>query len=153
MRCRKEPDERPFPVGYAEFPWSPLPARDGVPGGKIHRSAKAPNCSYFTNWRTTDDKITWDIAVVASGDYEATVYYTCPADDVGSTVELSFNGSKIQGKVQEAFDPPFIADKDRVKREAESYVKEFKPLRLGVLRLEKGRGPLTLRAWTFPASK
>ena len=27
------PDNRPFPVGYAEFPWTPLPARDGVPHG------------------------------------------------------------------------------------------------------------------------
>src|SRR5690606_13028358 len=24
-------DDRPFPVGYAEFPWTPLPARDGKP--------------------------------------------------------------------------------------------------------------------------
>src|SRR5262249_25819407 len=40
---------RPFPVGYREFPRTPLPARDGVPHGGIQRSARAPNCSFFTN--------------------------------------------------------------------------------------------------------
>lgn len=31
-------------------------------------------------------------------------------------------------------------------RQAESYVKDFKPLRLGTIELSKGRGLLTLRA-------
>src|SRR5207249_1631753 len=39
------PDGRPFPVGYAAFPWTPLPARDGVPHGGIRRSSSAPNSS------------------------------------------------------------------------------------------------------------
>jgi len=43
-------DNRPFPIGYAEFPTTFLPARDGVPHGNVRRSARAPNCSYFTNW-------------------------------------------------------------------------------------------------------
>ena len=37
------PDDRPYPVGYAEFPWTPLPARDGVPHGGVERSSGAPN--------------------------------------------------------------------------------------------------------------
>ena len=28
-------DNRPFPVGYARFPMTPLPARDGVPHGGV----------------------------------------------------------------------------------------------------------------------
>jgi len=35
---------------------------------------------------------------------------------------------------------------DRVPRKSESYVKDFKPLRLGTFDLKPGRGPLTLRA-------
>jgi arylsulfatase A-like enzyme len=146
-------DDRPFPVGYPEFPATPLPARDGVPGGNVRRSAPAPNCSYFTNWLTTEDKITWDIAVATRGDYEAVAYYTCPEKDVGSTVELSFRGAKIRGKVEPAFDPPFVPDMDRVKRQGESYVKEFRPLRLGVFHLEQGRGLLTLRAPEVPGKQ
>jgi len=146
-------DDRPFPVGYREFPTAPLPARDGVGWGSIRRSAPAPNCSYFTNWRSTEDKITWDIEVATSGDYEAVVYCTCPKGDIGSTVELSFGGSRIQGKVEQAFDPPPVDNMDRVPRQGESYVKEFRPLRLGVFHLEKGRGLLTLRALKVPGGQ
>ncbi|MFH1717040.1 MAG: arylsulfatase [Planctomycetota bacterium] len=144
-------DDRPFPVGYAEFPTTFLPARDGVPHGNIQRSGKAPNCSYFMNWVNADDKITWDIEVASTGDYEAVIYYTCPAKDVGSTVELSFNKRHIRGKVSEAHDPPAVgAEFDRFDRGGESFVKDFQPLRLGVFRLEKGRGELTLRATDVP---
>ena len=140
-------DDRPFPVGYAEFPTTILPARDGIPHGNIQRSANAPNCSFFTNWKTADDKITWDIEVANSGNYEAVIYYTCAEQDVGSTIELCFTRSRMQGKVSEPHDPPLIgAEFDRVPRAGESYVKDFRPLRLGVLGLENGRGELTLRA-------
>ncbi len=144
-------DDRPFPVGYRAFPATPLPARDGVPHGNVRRSARAPNCSFFTNWVSTEDKITWEVEVAKTARYEAVIYYTCPKEDVGSTVELSFNGSRIEGRVTEPHDPPLRgAEHDRVGRGGESYVKDFKPLRLGVGQLKKGRGTLTLRAIEVP---
>jgi hypothetical protein len=144
-------DDRPFPVGYPELPTTPLPARDGVPHGNIRRSGSAPNCSFFTNWLSKEDQITWDIEVATTGNYEAVIYYTCPKDDVGSTVELRFNKSTVQGKVSEPHDPPLVgAEFDRVPRGGESYVKDFRPLRLGTFQLEKGRGELTLRALDVP---
>jgi hypothetical protein len=144
-------DNRPFPVGYPEFPLTQLPARDGVPHGAIRRSAGAPNCSYFHNWTRPEDSITWDIEVATSGRYEATVLYACAPADVGSKIELSFNGSRIQAAVSEANDPPLHgAEHDRVPRKGESYVKDWKPLRLGTLELQAGRGPLTLRALQIP---
>lgn len=148
-----EKDDRPFPVGYREFPTTPLPARDGVASGKIRRSSGAPNCSYFTHWQSTEDKITWDIEVHTAGEYEAVVYYTCPDRDTGSTVELSFGGSAVRGKVAEGFDPPLIDNMDRVPRGGESYVKDFRPLRLGTFRLEKGRGQLAIRAVNIPGGQ
>ena len=147
-------DDRPFPVGYRECPLTQLPARDGVPHGGIQRSAGAPNCSYLVNWTRPEDTITWDIEVAAAGRYEALIYYACPQVDVGSTVELSFNGSRIEGAVAEANDPPLRgAENDRVPRQSESYVKDFQPLRLGVLDLKAGRGPLTLRAMKVPGKQ
>ncbi len=92
-----------------------LPARDGVPHGSVQRSAPAPNCSFFTNWTSPDDSITWDIEVATAGKYEAVIYYTCPAADVGSTIELSF-GSRCRA-VSRRIDPPLI-DNDRVPRQA-----------------------------------
>jgi hypothetical protein len=42
---------------------------------------------------------------------------------------------------------------DRVPRRGESIMKEFRPLNLGTMRLEKGRGPLTLRALQIPGKQ
>jgi hypothetical protein len=40
--------------------------------------------------------MTWDIAVQTTGDYAVALYYTCSFADAGSTIELSFNGSRLQ---------------------------------------------------------
>jgi hypothetical protein len=144
-------EDRPFTVGYSEFPTTHLPARDGVPHGRVRRSAPAPNCSFFTNWIGLDDFITWDIEVATSGRYEAVVHYTCAAADVGVTIELSCGDGRATCKVTEAHDPPLRgAENDRVPRKGESLVKDFKPLRIGELELRQGRGLLTLRALEVP---
>jgi arylsulfatase A-like enzyme len=144
-------DDRPYPVGYAEFPRTPLPARDGVPHGGIKRSAGAPNCSYFVNWMRLDDHMTWDITVNTTADYEVEILYTCPVADAGSTIELEFNGAKISGPVTPGWNPPLYTNQDTIARPpGESKMKEFRALTLGTMRLEKGRGPLTLRALKVP---
>lgn len=143
----KHDDGRPYSVGYPERPLTMLPARDGVPHGNVRRSAGAPNCSFFKNWTSTDDSMTWDIEIHTAGKYEAIVHYTCPQPDVGSEVELEFKNSRLRAKVSEANDPPLVgAENDRVPRNGESYVKDFKPMSLGVFELPAGRGLLTLRA-------
>ena len=145
------PLAQPFPVGAGgfAFPNTPLPARDGVPHGGIKRSSNAPNCSYFVNWTTREDTMTWAIEVATAGKYEATLLHT--AAKAGATVELEFNGSKLTGKVPAVWNPPLYTNQDTLARPpAESRMKEFRPLNLGVMRLEKGRGLLTLRALEIP---
>ncbi len=136
--------DRPFTVGYAES--TTLPARDGVPHGTIRRSSKAPNNSFFVNWTRDDDSITWDIEVGTAGRYRATVFYTCPDPNVGAIVRIACNNSSTETTVTEAFDPPlWDKSKERV-AESHYFVKDFKPLELGVLTLKKGRDTLTLTA-------
>jgi hypothetical protein len=147
-------DPRPLPVGFPAFPVTQLPARDGLPHGKVTRSARAPNCSYFMNWTDTADRITWDVDIATTGRYEAVLFYTCPAADVGAKFELRLNEATIEGTVSEPHDPPLQGtENDRVPRAGESYVKDFKPMRLGTLDLKKGRGELTLRALQIPGSQ
>ncbi len=148
-------DDRPFPVGHRAFPITWLPARDGVAHGHIKRSSAAPNCSYFTNWTSTDDSITWDVEVMTDGRYQAEVYYTAAAEDTGATLELDLGGRQVLARVSEPFDPPLRgAEHDRVKRNnGESFVKDFRPLRLGILNLVKGRGLLTIRARDIPGQR
>ncbi len=137
------PDDRPFPVGHTEL--TILPARDGVPHGGVQRSARAPNCSYFTNWTSTDDAITWDIEVAEAGDYEISVHYA--AAEAGATIEASFQGVSVNGEVSEVHDrPAYGAEADRVPRISESLVKDFRPLSLGRASLPKARGALMLKA-------
>jgi arylsulfatase A-like enzyme len=144
---RSRYDDRPYPVGYPEFPRTPLPARDGVPHGTVRHSASAPNSSYFVNWTKPDDSMTWNVEVHTTGNYEVMIQYTCPLPDAGSTIELSFKGNKLTGKVAPGWDPPLYTNQDTIPRPAaESKMKPFHPLKLGTIRLEKGRGLLTLRA-------
>ena len=139
-------EHRPFMVGYPGSTDTQLPARDANFLGTIKRSSIHPNCSYFTNWTQTNDRITWNVEIATEGKYQAELYYTCPKADVGSIVELSFNGQKVQGTVIQAHDPPVQgAENDRIRR-SESYVKDFRPMVLGSINLLKGTGTLTLRA-------
>ena len=95
--------------------------------------------------------MTWDVDVKTSGKYLVTVYYTCRKGDEGSAIELSLNQSKISGRVQPGWDPPLYTNQDTIPRpRAESQMKEFRPLELGVVQLEKGRGLLTLKATGIP---
>ena len=138
-------DGRPFPVGHAQI--THLPARDGIGHGNIQRSARAPNCSFFTNWTSTDDRITWDIEVAQGGRFQASVYYTCAKADTGSVIQLVWGDHQAEARVSPAHDPPLRgAESDRTPRGSESLVKDFRPLDLGVLDMPQGRGLLTLRA-------
>ena len=135
---------RPFTVGYAES--TTLPARDGIPHGTIQRSSRAPNNSFFTSWTNQDDAITWDIKVDSAGEYRATVFYTCPAPNVGARIRLAWGASTTEATVTEAFDPPlWDKSKERVAK-SHYFVKDFKPLDLGLLTLKAGRDQLTLTA-------
>jgi arylsulfatase A-like enzyme len=146
-------DDRPFLIGHADYKYTQIPARDGTPHGNIKRSNRFPNCSYFTNWTNTDDRITWNAEVAAGGTYEVEIYYACPAADVGSTIELSFNDSRLRGQITEAHDPPLRGgEHDRVPRK-ESYVKDFQPLKLGTINLTQGQGELTLTAVAMPGKQ
>lgn len=144
-------DPRPVPVGYREFPITMLPARDAEPHGNVKRSDDAPNCSYFVNWTGKDDRMVWLVDVHTAGTYEASIDYTCPMDDAGSTVELSFKDAHLAGKVEPGWDPPLNTNQDTLPRpNGESQMKEFRTLTLGEITLPAGKAPLTLRALRIP---
>ena len=139
-------DERTMPIGHPDFKYTQIPARDGKGYGNIKRSNRWPNCSYFTNWSSTDDFISWDVDVIENGSFEVVIYYTCKEEDLGTTLELRCNDNYVVKKVTSANDPPLIGSKmDRIPR-GESYVKEFKPLHMGQIVLKKGNAKLVLKS-------
>jgi arylsulfatase A-like enzyme len=139
-------DSRPFTIGHPEFKTTQLPARDGIAHGAIERSNKYPNCSFFTNWKSIEDTITWDIEVMSDGDYEVIMYYSCAEKNVGSTLFLEFGTGKLSKTITAFHDPPLQGmENDRIPR-IESYIKDFKPVSMGVVKLKKGKGQLKLGA-------
>lgn len=147
-------DPRDFPVGYREFPRTWLPARDGVGHGNIKRSAPAPNCSYFVNWISTEDRITWDLRVETAGQYQVNMDYTCVETDVGSLVELSAGDAKLTSTVSQAWNPPLITDQDVIPRPAaESILKKFRTKDFGTMELKAGTTQLSVRALSIPGKE
>ena len=150
-------DDRPFVIAHPGAKRTQIPARDATVHGGLKRSNKFPNCSFFTNWTKTEDKLTWEVEVGASGKYLVEMWYTCPKKDLGSVVQLSFTNKgsfvSVGNLVQQANDPPLRGmENDRSPR-TESYVKAFKPMKLGVIELKKGKGALTLQALKIPGSQ
>lgn len=144
-------DTRPFVIGHPQELYSKLPARDADISGSIERSNRYPNCSYFTNWKGLDAKITWNVEVEESGLFEAFIYYTCDKRNIGSIFNLGTNreGESLDFTLTEVNDQPMLgADLDRVPRE-ESYVKGFHPCSVGLIPLSKGTATLTLQAQTI----
>lgn len=139
-------DDRPFIVGHPDSPYTQIPARDGIAHGTIQRSNRFPNCSYFTNWTSIDDRITWPVEVPADGSFFVDLYYTCKPENTGCVMELSLGEDKVSREITASHAPPEVgAQQDRVVRQ-ESYVKDFTPVRMGILKLHQGSGELTLKA-------
>ena len=139
-------DHRTFTIGHPNWKYNQLPARDASFYGTIKRSNKWPNCSYLTNWTSTEDSITWEVDLLEDGEFEAVVYYTCSKENIGSEIELRFNQSSIKSTVNIAHDPPLVGEKkDRYKRDV-SFTKDFIPLKMGTIKLKKGKGNLSLKA-------
>lgn len=148
-----EKDTRTFTIAHPDYTWTQIPARDGTGHGALKRSSIHPNCSFYTNWTSLADSITWEAESLSEGDFEVIIYYTCPANDIGSTFELSFGNEKLVSRITEAHDPPLTGmENDRDPR-TESYVKDFKPLNMGTIHLEKGIHTLTLKALQIPGSQ
>ncbi len=141
---------RSFTLGHPNFKYTQLPARDAYTSGNIKRSNRFPNCTYFTNWKEISDKIIWNVDILSPGEYNVTLYYTCPAKDTGSVIELKYKKARLSAQIKQPHNPPlFTRQQDRVER-MESHIKAFLPMNLGKIKLEKGQGKLTLRATSIP---
>ena len=147
----KAHEKRPFIIAYPGSPLTQLPARDAIASGKIKRSNKFPNDSYFLNWTRTEDKITWNAIAGDSGIFEVTVYHA--AATAGSKMRLSFNGNHLDFTVPNPHVVPIEGKEDDRSPRMESYTKAWKPLKAGQLHLKKGRGTMTLKALEIPGKE
>ncbi len=148
-----EKDERTFPLGHPDFTHTQIPARDGIAHGHVERSNRFPNNTFFRNWTSINDSITWEVEVMKGGTFEVEIYYTCSTKDVGSTFEIRVGDAILHGEITEGHDPPLTGmEHDRHPRQ-ESYVKDFRPLKVGVITLQQGVQTLRIKAKKIPGEK
>lgn len=135
-----------------------LPARDARLVGGLQRSSRHPNCSFITNWTDKDDNIVWSIEVSEAGIFDVEALYTCDANQVGSTINLSVRSGEVETsalkvQINRPHESPLIgAAEDRVPR-TESLVKDFGRLKLGTIKLTPGNSQLTLAATDIAAQQ
>lgn len=148
------PDQKQaFTAGHPEYTFTQLPARDAIATGSIERSNRWPNCSYYSNWTSTNDSIYWDVDVLKPGLYQATLYYTCAEENTGVALRLSANGTAIDFQINKTHDPPLKGARyDRSPRNV-SFDKDWKPLKAGNLQLKRGQQRLTLSAKDIPGTQ
>ena len=145
--------ERLFPVGHPSMHFTQLPARDANATGNITRSNRWPNCSFFTNWVSSEDSIYWNVEVIEAGKYEVEIYYTAPPSSIGTEIILSSNGNMVSSTIDNAFQSELSGMKyDRIPRK-ESYVKKFTSKNLGIIELDGESTQLTLKANNMTGKK
>jgi hypothetical protein len=143
-------DQRPFLLGHETYRYTQVPARDATFTGKMQRSNRYPNCSFLRNWTSTEEIVSVDAVVAASGKYRVLLQYACPAEDIGAEMRLTIGSSKLDFLVTDAADPPIRgSENDRVQR-AESYVKDFPTIEIGTIELTEGERGLTLQPLSIP---
>ncbi|MDF1574177.1 MAG: arylsulfatase [Bacteroidales bacterium] len=147
-----EEDPRPFYLGHPALKYTQIPARDGTAHGQIERSNRWPNCSFFTNWISKDDSLSWQVEVPQEGTFKVALYYTCPEGDEGSRILLSVGESYLESKITEAFDPPLRGMEEDLTPRMESYVKDWKEMDMGTIDLTKGTFQMSLKALDMPGN-
>ena len=147
----KTPIVRPaIPVGYAERPAAELPAPEAYFTGDIgwyNRFGFAHD--WLTGWTDIADTIWWEVDVVTTGRYEATISYTCPPEAVGTRLQVEAAGSSVEGILRRVYNPE---PRQRSTRHPKKrFVQTFATERLGEIRLDSGPQRITLRALNRPA--
>jgi hypothetical protein len=81
------------------------------------------------------------------------MHYGCAKENVGAKIKLSCGDGSVTTTISKPHDPPLRGDEnDRVKR-MESYVKDFRSMKLGTIKLKPGRAELTLQALEIPGKE
>jgi arylsulfatase A-like enzyme len=139
-------DIRPLIIGHPAIATTQLPVSEGTAHGNIKRSNQHPNDSHMTNWLNNEDFISWEVALEQEGDFEINLYYACSKDNVGTELSMYFGDTSLTNKISKENNVPLIGmEHDNVPRE-ESYIKDFQPLKLGVVHLKAGSGTLKVQS-------
>jgi arylsulfatase A len=100
---------------------------------------------WLTNWKGTDDKITWDLDVIDPGSYEVVFEYQASEAQLGTEVILKHGLTETPFGISEAFTGELIPSPDRIVRK-EAPENTWGRLLIGKIELQKGKTNLSLFA-------
>jgi arylsulfatase A-like enzyme len=149
----QEPIVRPpIPVGYSERPFVELPAPEAYFSGGIRWYNQWGFAhDWLTGWSKTEDRIWWEIDVVAAGRYEASIQYTCPAKSVGTALHIEVGDASLEGSLEREYNPKPRQRPTRSPKKRS--IQTFATQSLGEIDLQAGRQQIIIRASTMPGDR
>ncbi len=135
-----------IPAGFAEYDQVHLTVQeaDFTDSLKFKEGHGWAN-DWLVNWKSDQDRISWNLTVKDSTTYRVLVKYTVPAADLGSQLVVTTGDQAVQATIDKAFDPEYLPSPDRVPR-IEVFEKMWATLDLGKIQLVPGANSLQLQA-------
>lgn len=144
---------QPIQLGYELAPVVQLSAHEAVlSGGLAFRYKAGWNHDWITNWKKIEDSAGWEVKVVKKGNYKISLKYACPSKDLGSVIEVSIGGKKINKKITESQEIKILEAKENRIPSSNSFA-EWRIIEAGSLNLDEGIYPVKLRALKIPGNQ
>jgi hypothetical protein len=151
-----EEGNQPFPVGHKSGTLTQLPIRDAIAVGHLKRTARPPNSSWFTNWISTDDAVTWAVEIHESARYTAELFYTCKKENAGVVIQLEGLGGPENAVIQREMpvhESEIIGPEQDRDLRPEAYEQNWGRVSLGTIKLDKKMTQLKLTAPKIPGTE
>ncbi len=144
-----------LPVGHSQTGTVALQAEDSrLRGGLEFRRKQGWAHDSVLNWRSSDDRVSWNIDVLQSGHYEIKLLIGCGEADVGSRVHIEVGGKVVEGEIQLAHDP--MPRRERAQNRSVVWTSgpvptmTWIPLVFDLIPLEKGPARLVVYGTNLP---
>jgi len=150
-----ESENQPFAVGHKSGTLTQLPIRDAVAVGHLKRTARPPNSSWFTNWISTEDAVTWAVDIHESARYSAELFYTCKQENAGVVIRLEGLGGTETTVIQREMpvhESEIIGPEQDRDLRPEAYEQDWGRVSLGTIELDKKMTQLKLTAPKIPGT-
>lgn len=146
----------PIAVGYDQATTVILPATEARFTGKIHyKGKKGYSHDWLTGWQSVEDTISWKIKAVKPGRYQVSMRYTsCPAQNIGTSIQVQVLDKAITTTISQPFDPEAYQIPNRVPPTAGVEEKPFTTVDFQeTIFIPAGAHTLLLQASKIPGSE
>jgi len=148
---RKGFEPIPIPVGHPKETVTSIPANESFlkpeAGKGINYSGNGHHGyanSWIEDWTDPEATAVWHLDVLTPGTYTLTLKYTCGAKNIGCQIQTEVGNQKLATTISKAHDPPKIGNQDRVEQSDNYMSKKWAKIKLGTVKLQKGRCDITL---------